>query len=645
MKNVLIVYRLIVLLALILLQAWQVNAAYRDTNDFCKGAPCHTGTAGTTEGVPVSETDDKVHDSCSDCHDPNSGSLVGSAAGREGHEVNMCIDCHGGPARFLSHQHHENLNKVSYDDGVNDTSQPGHQGCGDCHGSGPQGGPYSLASWSDILFVHNNSCYTCHDYANEPSVGDNTPFLADVQFAIANPGSGLTCATCHKPKVPDTSHGSHSLTDFVRTANCTTACHPSPDGIGEMHVALRGDCGDCHESTSGGGDLVASITGATTSSSCADCHGSSDPSTVHHGGTSAQNGDCLACHNDPRPAAGQRVIAAMVCSECHVQMNGSTMEIVAITYAKEGSAEATGVDSGNTYTPITTGNGFSSDHTFPNSGGVIQNYGVCLECHGHTGKTGYTSAPRMFPYHALPKPGAYSASDNTIGGNGWNNNLGNNGAARFRGNLNWDSSAPDSYFPVGKGRLDIGYAMHSLPEMATQNSGYKVANKAAATTYNTMAAGLTFGTVMHPTNSVTYFIPNFDPICTSSNGCDDLTVNTAVTTIGSRPNVGFDLQVTSSTSATLHVVWGGRHLGSFSSGSTFSFRWAEQVDPGCSNRCDMQNSIPIDSFSSTHSGPVWVVSEDGGAVNAGTPDAMEWANFDVIQTGLTNYPGTDWPQQ
>ena len=208
MKKLLIAYRLIVLLALLLMQPWQADAAYRDTNDFCKGAPCHTGTSGTTEGVPLSESDDKVHDSCSDCHDPNLGVLVGSAAGREGHEVNMCIDCHGGPARFLSHQHHESLNKVSYDGGVNDTSQSGQQGCQDCHGSGSQGGPYSLASWSDILSEHNNSCYMCHDYANEPSVGDNTPFLAAVQSAIANPGSGVTCATCHIPKVPDVDHDS-----------------------------------------------------------------------------------------------------------------------------------------------------------------------------------------------------------------------------------------------------------------------------------------------------------------------------------------------------------------------------------------------------------------------------------------------------
>ena len=143
------------------------------------------------EGVLLSESDDKVHDLCRDCHDPDSGQLIGSAAGREGNTTNKCIDCHGGPTRFLAHLHHESLNKVSYDNGVNDTSQSGQQGCQDCHGSGPQGGPYSLASWSDILFAHNNSCYTCHDYANEPNVGDDTPLLADVQAAIANPGSGV----------------------------------------------------------------------------------------------------------------------------------------------------------------------------------------------------------------------------------------------------------------------------------------------------------------------------------------------------------------------------------------------------------------------------------------------------------------------
>ena len=206
MKNIFPTYLFIVPLALFLLQPWYADAAYRDTNDFCKGAPCHTGTAGTPEGVPLSHSDDKVHDSCSDCHDPNTGQLIGSAAGRQGNKTNKCIDCHGGPARFLAHLHHESFNKVGYDNGLNDTSQSGQQGCQDCHGSGPQDGPYSLDSWSDILFEHNNSCYTCHDYANEPNVGDDTPLLADVQAAIANPGSGVTCATCHVPKVPDVDH-------------------------------------------------------------------------------------------------------------------------------------------------------------------------------------------------------------------------------------------------------------------------------------------------------------------------------------------------------------------------------------------------------------------------------------------------------
>ena len=135
MKNVFFAYSLIIPLTLFLLQPWQVDAAYRDTNDFCKGAPCHTGTTGMPEGVPLSESDDKVHDLCSDCHDPNSGQLIGSAAGREGNATNKCIDCHGGPTRFLAHLHHKSFNKVSYDNGLNDTSQSGQQGCQDCHGS------------------------------------------------------------------------------------------------------------------------------------------------------------------------------------------------------------------------------------------------------------------------------------------------------------------------------------------------------------------------------------------------------------------------------------------------------------------------------------------------------------------------------
>jgi len=559
------------------------------------------------------------------------------------------------------------MNKVSYDDGINDTSQSGRLGCQECHGSGPQGGPYSLASWSDILLVHNNSCYTCHDYANEPNVGDNTPLLTDVQAAIANPGSGVTCATCHVPKVPNVDHGGHPV-DFGWAGGCDT-CHNDaiygtsggPNVLNDVH---HGDCSICHSGTptrdneqagssTNGVDGDAHLAdgtaqaGSWASKTCLTCHPTATYATgvVHHVSKNAYaaDGNCSQCHTDPRTARGNRQIQALLCSECHVKMNGSTMEIVAITMGKEGGA-GNGTDSGNTYTAITTSNGFSSNHTFPNSGGVINDYGTCFECHGYTGKTGYTSAPRMFPYHALPKPGAYSTTDNTIGGNGWQNNLGDNGIARFRGDQNWNLEANNSYFPIGKGRLNIGYAQHSLATHASENTPYKAPNQGAPDTYMTMTAGLSFGTVTHPSNSVTYFIPNYDPVCTSSDNCDDITVNTSVTMVGSRPNLGFDLRATSSTGAALHVIFGGRHIGSFSSGNTFSFRWAEKAVPSCSKNCDYQNTIPMDIFNSENNGPVWVVSEDGGAVNAGTPDPRDWSNLDIIQAGLP-YPGTDWPQQ
>jgi len=312
-------------------------------------------------------------------------------------------------------------------------------------------------------------------------------------------------------------------------------------------------------------------------------------------------------------------------------MNGSTMEIVAITLGKEGGA-GNGTASGN-ITSLALG------HSFPNSGGVIQNYGVCLECHGATGKAGYTSAPRMFPYHALPKPGAYSSTDNTIGGGGWQNELDpSTPLAQFRGNVNWNAGATNSYFPIGKGRLNIGYAQHSLAAHATEDT-YHAPNQSAPDTYQTMNAGISFGTVTHPTNSYTYFIPNFDATCTSSNGgCDNITgASTAV--VGSRPATAYTVTATSSTGATLHVIYGGRHLGSFSSGGTFTLNVAQNYSGKL-----YQNLIPMDIFNSENGGPVWVVSEDGGAVNAGTWPGGDYANIDTIQTGLS-YPGTDWPQQ
>jgi hypothetical protein len=592
---------------------------------------CHTETVDYANFIDAANN--KKHDSCTACHNATTNAPTATAGD--------CSQCHTANY-FTNHLHHGTTNNQVEYNVTYDTSQPTEQGCAVCHTDYDDENSTSLGlnSWPTILVEHDldgtkdgssNTCANCHSYD-----GSESAPLTAVQNAISS-GNVVSCATCHTDKVPDVSHGSHTATDFVRTPNCTTACHPSPDGIAQMHVALAGDCGSCHVSPSGSGTLRSGALGQTTGSSCADCHGSSVPSAAHHGGASAQAGNCTNCHTDPRPAAGQRVIQAMVCSECHVQMNGSTMEIVAITIGKEGGA-GNGTDSGNTYTPITTANGFSSNHTFPNSGGTINNYGVCLECHGTTGKSGYTSAPRMFPYHALPKPGAYSATDNTIGGDGWNNGLDNFGMTRFRGNVNWNTGTNNSYFPVGKGRLNIGYAQHSLAAHATQDTSYKAPNQSAPNTYQTMASGLTFGTVTHPANGYTYFIPNFDPICTESDGCDNIT-GASVSVAGSRPETSWSVTASSSTGATLHVVHGGRHLGSFSSVGTFTLNVAEEYVSR-----NYQNLIPLDSFTSENGGPVWVVSEDGGAVNAGTWPGLDWSNLDNVQTGLS-YPGTNWPQQ
>jgi len=66
---------------------------------------------------------------------------------------------------------------------------------------------------------------------------------------------------------------------------------------------------------------------------------------------------------------------------------------------------------------------------------------------------------------------------------------------------------------------------------------------------------------------------------------------------------------TSSTGASLHVIYGGVDIGSFASGGVLQFRYqAAKTGPLL---------IPMDQFNAGNVAPVWVVSEDGGAVNAG----------------------------
>jgi len=573
-----------------------------------------------------------------------------------------CGECHA--AYFAGHTAHTSSTHAIL---RRSTDLSGTDTCETCHGVGGTSNPtkftnaWNDGSANDIFALHTGTCTFCHNSTrnNTTDPGTVNPTYGSVAAVISSGTASIGCLDCHYDR--SAGHGGHDFNDtkIANNSNCTTGnCHGGgtahPFVIHNVYDATvnpsgTNDCSICHlNAPGGGGALIPYLeTNWTHGGDCTQCHFTSGTSAGHHGyltNTSnrttgpAQSGNCTECHTDPRPAAGNRVIQAMTCSECHVQMNGSTMEIVAITIAKEGSAQATGDDSGNTYTPITTANGFSSNHTFPNSGGVINNYGVCLECHGHTGKSGYTSAPRMFPYHALPKPGAYSSTDNTIGGDGWNNSLGNFGMARFRGDQNWNTGATDSYFPVGKGRLNIGYAQHSLAAHATQDTSYKAPNQSAPDTYMTMNAGISFGTVTHPTNNHTYFIPNFDPICTAANGCDNIT-SASVSVAGSRPETSWSVSATSSTGATLHVIYGGREIGSFSSGGTFTLNVAEEYTSR-----KYQNLIPMDIFNSEHGGPVWVVSEDGGAANAGTWPGLDWANLDNVQTGLS-YPGTDWPQQ
>lgn len=480
---------------------------------------------------------------------------------------------------------------------------------------------------------YNGVCQTCHT--------DDAKTLYHQQNSTTGHNVGMDCLSCHPHKTTDNSNaffptGGHSDTDFAWAGDCDYCHSATPGSPTEAVVSVihNNDCLICHTTASGGtgtartaaqvdptngvdgNPSLASLgTGAPHTDTCLTCHPSATYSKpfIHHDSPSnfAATGDCNPCHADPRGGAnGNLQIKQMSCVKCHVGFSGADLVIYSITYAKEGSAAATGDDSGNTYTPITSPT-FSADHTIPNNSVGILDYGACFNCHGNTGNhdPAYAAAPQPLPYHALPDPGAYNSDPliNTIGGNGYQDNLGNNGGARFRGGKNWGQATQggNAYHPIGKGRLNIGYAQHGLIDHTTQGLSYEYHNTGADTTYQNMPAGITWGKVVIPATGSTYFIPHFDPTCTSTNGgCDDIS-NVSASKDSSKGNtLGFTVGATSSTGAIMHVIYGGRDLCSFASGSSCSFNWS---------------AIGLDQWNAGATALIWIASEDGGAASIMAP--------------------------
>jgi hypothetical protein len=607
---------------------------------------------------------------------------TGSTAGHVIGSTSNCADCH--TARngdFETHDHsdstyHKTGGSVSTDttvkQGASDGSQEAGTPCSNCHRD-KSGAATTLTTWDEIAYEHDldgtkdgtGSCVTCHNATRDvcSDGGLCTQSGTTIQDVIAANGDPTNCIACHEAKVDSTSSdASHGTVDHVAqgyatgVSPCTaTGCHDNGggsiddayvSGSGGLHDINGGGCGTCHVAAAGSGPLNNYSGGGSpmgedinyeginsgAGGTCSTCHltVTADVTEFHHKLRQAKNGNCTRCHTDPRAARGYKQIQQMSCRSCHVQMNGNQLEIVQYIVTPQGTS-ATGDDSGNTYTAITTGNGFDVNHVFPNNGSSnIDNYGICFECHGATGRTrvtsgnAYTSATQPLPYHALPAQGAADGTDEFIGGNGYLNNLnasgtgetfrvGRNAPNQFTGK---DASVigADYMWTAGRGRFNIGYAQHALVTKAAQGLAYEVNMGAAKATNQNIPAGVNFGYQYVHHASAPYAVPNFDAKCTfASGGCDDFTIN--VSTVADKgATLGFDITASQSqaasgcTTTTYYVIY-GQQISSFAAGGTYQFRYRDaKADPDT-------KYYPYDQYNSDQAPPVNVISNCGGSAS------------------------------
>jgi hypothetical protein len=204
-----------------------------------------TGTqCGTCHSDPpplVNLNDNKVHDSCSTCHD-GQGGLIDLAQGKSA--PGNCNTCHG--ADFT----------VIHPDDIDHTAivTVGTTACGNCHIDPPP-----LVNPNDSK-VHNE-CLTCHD-----TDGNLVSDAVGKSFT-----TGGDCTTCHTDPFgtihPETvDHGLAIQVSF----DCASCHNPPPPVIDPVDPKVHNDCSNCHDDN---GALVSLAAGNTAPNECITCHG------------------------------------------------------------------------------------------------------------------------------------------------------------------------------------------------------------------------------------------------------------------------------------------------------------------------------------------------------------------------------------
>jgi hypothetical protein len=267
---------------------------------------CHTGTAGTTSGVPVNAADAKVHDGCSTCHEDNGalkaayGQAIAMPVGGSGSNDGggACSACHG--SYFVSHSHSHTLNTVSL--------------CLNCHVAAAA--PYVVTGQAHGI----RGCQTCHNTTTGALIGDAT-----------GKTSGADCSTCHGGYFNGHTHN-HIMDTVAMCVSCHTNATTAPySASGQIHA--QAGCQTCHDNSTG--VLKGSATGkkGVTGINCQTCHGAYFNGHSHNHSTNVKVNtattpavaNCSNCHAataTPFVGVGQ-VHATRGCQSCHDTLNGA----------------------------------------------------------------------------------------------------------------------------------------------------------------------------------------------------------------------------------------------------------------------------------------------------------------------------------
>jgi len=254
------------------------HAVMVTADDSCSS--CHGATAGTARGMPVSATDNKIHDACTTCHE-TSGALRPAYGKATAMPMGggRCTNCHG--SYFTGHSHSHTFDTVA--------------SCQTCHSA--VSAPFEASGQ-----VHGAlGCQTCHSAARGILVG-----------SAAGKTAGATCQTCHPDK-----HDTDLAHDKRVVVDRCAACHAIATAA-EID-ALHNDCATCHGYAGIKLDpaMVASAIAAGKGASgrainCQTCHVGNDTDAqmlvgaLHHKAPLAQSNTCVACH----PAVDHSVMVA-----------------------------------------------------------------------------------------------------------------------------------------------------------------------------------------------------------------------------------------------------------------------------------------------------------------------------------------------